>query len=158
MSKSNDRMLAALLAAQPRTPPRRSIAGPILLTIALIFLIAAGALVGSLYLSRRAGPMIAAPAPLLPAQSAPRPGAPPAPVVDVAATAAAYNGEQFARATAYAVQDAPAEPPAVPTPAPAWHAPMAADFDVCAAWHAPLPWPPECQPATEGWHAPLKLP
>lgn len=67
---------------------------------------------------------------------------------------AAYNDAQHATATAIYAVEPTVEPP---TPAPAWHAPMAPTYDVCAAWHAPLPWPAECG-EQQGWHAPLVRP
>lgn len=60
-------------------------------------------------------------------------------------------------ATAEALQEAPEAteaPPDIPIPAPAWHPPMAMEYDVCAAWRVPMPWPAECG-AQQGWHAPL---
>jgi hypothetical protein len=81
--------------------------------------------------------------------AAPAPAAPAAPVVVVVPApteAPPWVGGGGAQL------DPPA--PDLPTPVPAWHAPMAAGYDVCKDWHAPLPWPAECG-AQKSWHAPM---
>lgn len=77
------------------------------------------------------------------------------PPYDNAAHNATAEVLQAAQEAPQATEAPPADPP---TPAPAWHPPMATEYDVCAAWHAPLALPAECGAQDEaGWHAPMTV-